>query len=245
MTTFDDDTYARDPPRPAAGDRIRYNPTRVRDDSAFHRAQRHSTLVRRLRFILPALAVAGIGIFWATARFSPGDMESLVKSSGIDVDTNSVVMQAPHISGFEGTRRSYEVKAASATQSLADPKVVTFRTIEGRLGLDSAGEAHVTAPDGVYDGNANTLALAHGITVTTTTGYAAQLTDATIDLEAGSLTSDQPLELKSAEGVLRANAVTVSDRGKHVIFKGGVSVTYTPAGELATASGTPSSADAQ
>lgn len=243
MMTLDDDTPARQGPRAAAGGRIRYNPSQTRDEGAFERAERHSSLVRRLRFILPGLAVAGVALFWATARFLPGDMDALVQSSGIDVQTNSVVMQAPHISGFEGTRRSYEVKAASAVQSLSDPNVVTFRTIEGRFGLESEGEARLTAPDGVYNGNSNTLTLANGITLTTTNGYAARLSDAAVDLDAGSLTSSQPLQLKSDDGTLRANAISVLDRGKHVIFKGGVSVTYLPPGQLAAAPGAPSSTD--
>jgi lipopolysaccharide export system protein LptC len=239
MTTLDDDTTARDDRRPGEATRIRYNPTRVRDAGSFERAERHSRRVRRLRYILPGLAILGVVIFWGTARFIPGDMESLVESSGIDVKTNSVVMQAPHIAGFEGTRRSYEVKAASAVQGLADPKVVTFNTIEGRFGLDDDGEAQVAAPSGIYDGNTNTLKLTEGIQLTTTDGYAARLTDAAIDLEAGSLISDRPLELKSAEGSLKAGAIEVQDRGKRVVFKDGVSVTYLPPGELAAAPAAP------
>jgi hypothetical protein len=37
--------------------------------------------------------------------------------------------------------------------------------------------------------------------------------------------------------MIKANSVNVSDRGKRVVFGNGVSVTYTPAGELAAASG--------
>lgn len=240
MTTLDDDTYARDDRRPEPDTRLRYNPTRVRDAGSFERAERHSRRVRRLKYILPGLAILGVVVFWATARFIPGDMESLVQSSGIDVKTNSVVMQAPHIAGFEGTKRSYEVKAASAVQGLADPKVVTFNTIEGRFALDGDGEAQLQAPSGIYDGNTNTLKLTQGIALTTTNGYAATLTDAAIDLEAGSLRSDLPLQLKSAEGSLKAGAIEIEDRGKRVVFKGGVTVTYLPPAELASAPSGPS-----
>jgi lipopolysaccharide export system protein LptC len=155
-------------------------------------------------------------------------------------------MNAPHISGFEGTRRAYEVTAARAIQSLDDPKVLTFEQIKAHIGLDSveanaadptvdAGTAMVNAATGIYNGNNNTLELKNGISITTTTGYSATLQQATIDLDKGSLQSSQPLEISGKEGSLRANSMTVSDRGKTIAFGGGVSVTFMPPGNLATA----------
>jgi lipopolysaccharide export system protein LptC len=237
MAALDDDTYLDEEAEPARARRLRYSPTRVREAEAFRKAERHSTLVGRLKYILPAIAVAGVLVFWASARFIPGDMESLVKVSGIDAKTNTVVMQKPQISGFEGTRRAYEVKADSAVQSLSDPRVVTFDKITGKLGLDDAGTANLTAPKAIYNGNDNTLSLDDGLDITTTTGYAARMTSAKIDLAAGGMTSDQPLQLRSKEGTLTANAVEVIDRGKRVRFTGGVSITYMPSGELVTATG--------
>lgn len=207
-----DDRYATDTPRRTPPARARYNPGRTQDGDLYQRAERHSRLVRRLKFILPALALAAIAVFWGTARFIPGDLASLVAIAGIDATSNSVIMQKPHISGFEGTRRAYEVKADSATQSLDDPKVVTFKQIVGRFGLDDAGTATVDATLGVYDGNQNLLTLKDGINVQTTNGYAGKFTDASIDLGKGSMTSAKPIELNTAEGTIRANGVTVIDR---------------------------------
>jgi len=215
---------------------LRYNPKDTRDEAIFAAAERHSSRVRWLKFALPAAVVVAIGVFWMSARFVPGDMESLVEVAGIDATSNSVVMQKPHISGFEGTRRAYEVKAESANQSLDDPKVVTFNTITGRFGLDEAGVATVNATRAIYNGNANTLKLEEGATVETNTGYAGRITGALIDLGAGSMTSDQPLELSTAEGRIKAQGVTVTDRGKRVSFRK-VTVTYLPPAELVTESG--------
>ncbi|MEJ0096804.1 MAG: hypothetical protein WDM84_00950 [Bauldia sp.] len=243
MTDYRDDTIEDEaPPAPAA--RLRYNPSQVRDDDAFQKAERHSRLVRRLRFILPALALLALVAVWATARVIPGDLASLVAISGIDVKSNSVVMQKPHISGFEGTRRAYEVKADTAVQSLDDPKVVTFKQIVGRFGLDSAGEATVEAGIGIYNGNTNTLVVKDGITMQTTNGYAGKFTQADIDLGKGTLTSTEPLFLSTADGSIHANAVTVSERGKRVAFSNGVSVTYLPPGQLVTETGNANGATA-
>jgi lipopolysaccharide export system protein LptC len=234
-TLYDD--IAEPPPRPARPARIRYNPKTVQRDGAYSAALRNSRRVRALKFILPGLALVAVAVFWGTARFIPGDFDAIVQSAGIDVESNSVVMQQPHISGFEGTRRAYEVKADSAVQSLDDPKVVTFNTINGRFGLDEAGEAKLDATTGIYDGNRNTLTLKNGIDVSTDAGYSATLQGAAIDLAKGTLTSNQPIEIRTGEGTIRANGVSVAERGKRVIFSNGVSVVYMPPAELVTESG--------
>jgi lipopolysaccharide export system protein LptC len=192
-----------------------------------------------LKFVQPARGVAGVAVFWGTARVVPRDksMSAIVESAGVDGEANSGGMDKTHHSGLEGTRRAYEVKADSAVQSLDDPKVVTFSSIDGRFGLDEAGEAMLDATTGVYDGHTNTLTLKDGIDVQTNTGYSATLQGAAIDLAKGTLTSDQPLEIRTGEGSIRANGVSVSERGKRVTFTNGVSVVYMPPAELVTESG--------
>jgi lipopolysaccharide export system protein LptC len=221
--------------QPAPRRRIRYDPTRARGVEAFRAASRHSRRVRHLKYILPALALAAAGLFWGTVRFIPSDLATIVSLSSLDAQSNSIVMDKPHISGFEGTRRAYEVKADSAVQSLDDPKVMTFKAIDASVGLDAAGTATIDAATGVYDGNANTLVLKDGIAIKTTTGYWASFKEAAIDLAAGSLVSSQPIEIRTNEGTIRANSVEVSERGKRIAFRNGVSVTYLPPGELAAA----------
>ena len=215
--------------------RVRYDPTRRGGEQAYRDARRHSRVVRILRIVLPALAIIGIGVFWASARFIPSDIAGLISNAGIDITSNSVIMKTPHISGFEGTRRAYEVTAAHAIQSLSDPKVLTFETINAHIGLDNAGTATVDAGTGVYNGNNNTLELKDGISVHTTTGYSAKVEQAAVDLAAGSLQTSHPVEIQGKEGTLRADSMVVTDRGKHVTFHGGVSVTFMPPAELASA----------
>jgi lipopolysaccharide export system protein LptC len=226
MTDYTEDTPVRH--------RIRYDPTRRGGEEAFRTAQRHSRLVRTLRIVLPTLAAAGILLFWASVHFIPSDLAGLVSKAGIDVKSNSVVMDAPHISGFEGTRRAYEVKAARAVQSLDDPKVLTFEKINAHIGLEDAGTATVDAGTGIYNGNSNTLELKDGISIQTTSGYAATIREAAVDLAKGSLQSAMPVEIHGKEGSLRANSIEVTERGKFVAFRGGVSVTFMPPAALAT-----------
>jgi len=211
--------------------RGRYDPTRKGGETAYREAERHSRLVRRLKVILPLAAVAAVGLFFATFRMIPSDLASLISLAGVDVESGSVIMNKPQISGFEGTRRAYQVKADRAVQNLDNPKVVTFEEIDARIGMDGDGTATLGAGTGVYDGNADTLVLKERIAVRTTTGYEALLEEAAIDLKKGSMVSSRPIELRTNEGIIRANEVEVSERGKKIEFRKGVSVTYMPPGE--------------
>jgi lipopolysaccharide export system protein LptC len=216
--------------------RLTYDPTRPLDERAFAAARRHTRRVGLLKVALPILAVAAAGGFWSAVQFVPTDLSAIAKGAGIDVTAESVTMNRPRISGFEGTRRAYDVQAESAVQSLSDPKIVTFHKIDASIGLDDAGTAKVFAPTGVYDGNWNTLALKDGITIATDTGYSATVGEVAVDLGRGTLVSEMPIEIRTGQGMIKANSISVTERGKRVMFGNGVSVTFTPDGDLAAPS---------
>ncbi len=251
-----DDAYYADEPAPAgrpvfteaaaavaagtaATRHIRFDPTKERGDSYFERAARHSRHVRWLKIVLPTVAFLGIAGFLALVQFAPNPETAIVSLAGINVESKSVTMTKPHISGFEGTRRSYEVNAAQAVQDLNNPKIVTMTRITARLGTGDGGTARVQAATGVYDGNTNKLRLSDGINVETSDGYKATLQDADIDIDSGKMTSAKPVEIVTDQVSVKADTIEVQDQGKHVWFRNNVTVVYTPkdepAGDAATA----------
>src|SRR5581483_7280784 len=174
----------------------------------------------------PAVAAVAIVGFFLAMRFeSGGDAVSL---AGINIADKSLVMNAPHISGFEGTRSAYEVKAARATQDLKNPKIVTLDDIDARFGLDGTSTATLNAKQGVFNADTNLLVLQNGITISTSDGYSGTLRDAHVDIGKGTLSSANPIEIRSDAGSLRANSIDIADRGKRVKFSGGVSVSFVP-----------------
>ena len=220
-----DYTEAPLPPRRA----IRFDPTRGREH-VYDDARRHSRTVRWLKLALPALAVAGVIGFFAATQFTtlgPG-IEAVVSMSGINVEEKSLIMKTPHISGFEATHKAYDVTAERAIQELANPKVVKLETIVANLGMGGDGTATVNAKTGIFDSTSRMLRLFDGIVLKTTNGYHATLIDALINVDKGHLVSKKPVQIKAAKGTLKASAIEIQDRGKRVIFTGGVSVTYFP-----------------
>ncbi len=218
---------------------FRYDPSKLRGEEVFRDARRHTGLVRWLKIILPALAGAGIVAFLVAIKIVTSDVAELFTLAGITVDTKSLIMEKPHLSGFKGTEHSYEVVAERAVQDLANPKVVRLEKIDAEFGLTSAIRVSLDATTGVFDGDKETLELSDGIAVSSTDGYAAKLEVAMIDLRAGTLLSEGPVEISSSEGLIRSRALSISDRGKKIAFTGGVSLTFVPPDVPANAAPTP------
>lgn len=213
------------PRRPGAGSHgSTLDVTAVRGEAVFAAAKRHSRLVRSLRVILPVIVALGGAAFLATIYVVPKFASSFTHGK-IDIQSNSLVMDAPRVSGFSGTRRSYELSARRAIQSLENPKVVTLEAIAARLGLETDAMANVGAGRGIYDSQAETLRLEDGISIETANGYQAKLTDARVDLKRGTFASDHPIELTSADSTIRGNKIEISDGGRRIMVTEGVTMT--------------------
>jgi lipopolysaccharide export system protein LptC len=206
---------------------IRFDPRRARGEEDFARARKHSRLVRSLRLLLPAIAIIGVIAFLYAARSAIFGVDFLFSLKGLDLDTRSLTIDHPHVSGFKGTDQAYDVQAKSAVQDLTNPKVVTLHEIDADFGLGEDGTAKVAAKTGVYDGGQDTLHLSDGITVTTSQGYTVRLQDAAVDLRGGTLETDNPVHIAGPSGEARGNHLSVTDRGKRIVLDKGVSVTYT------------------
>ena len=124
--------------------RIRFDPTQERGTLSYDRAERHSRRVRLLKIGLPTVAVLSIvGFFVVLTWDSGGDGLPALILSGINIESRQITMDKPHISGFDGTKRAYEVHAEKATQELGNAKVVTLETIQARFALGDDVRANV------------------------------------------------------------------------------------------------------
>jgi lipopolysaccharide export system protein LptC len=194
------------------------------DERRFRAARRHSGLVRVLRILLPAVIVGAVGGFVTLAYVGSVGIPG-VSFKSIDLKSDSLVMDSPHVSGFSGSAQSYELSADRAVQNLRNPEVVTLEGIDARLGIETGDTAKLYAGRGIYDSKAETVSLRDKITVKTSTGYEAEFDSADVDLKNGTLQATEPVELRSADGTIRGNQVEIVEGGKRIIVKNGVSMT--------------------
>ena len=187
---------------------------RADSDRVFRAAVRHSRYVRILRVAVPVgVVVALVGGVAFSVLLKP-----LRVLSGVPVDLGSLVvsgtkimMQQPRLAGFTRDNRRYdmvELHGVHATMEMKDN--VTFET---------------TAKDGLYNAKTEQLTLSQDIVVTSSSGYQAFLNEAVLDVKAGKIVSDKPVEVKTASWTINANRMEVTESGDLMRFERGVSVT--------------------
>ena len=191
----------------------------------YARARRHSLLVRILRYALPTISIAGVAAFIVFAYVLP-ELPSGMSATSIDINHNSIVMKDPHVSGFLRGGRTYEVRADRASQSLENTKIVTLDNIAATIGFGNGDQLKVTAAQGTYYSDSQKIDLDQKILLSSTNGVTGVLQSAQIDMVAGTMETDKPIEFRSGETRIWASGVHVTDKGENVSFTGPVKVTY-------------------
>jgi lipopolysaccharide export system protein LptC len=194
-------------------------------DARFAIAARHSRMVRILRIAVPAvvgLAMAGVvaisifNPFRALMKQLPVDMDNLVVSG------SKITMEAPHMSGFTPDQRPYEVWAKTATQDLTDPDHVELKTVRAKVLQEDRSTVTMEARTGLFDTKAQLLDLRKDIFLQSSTGYEARLSQAMLDIGKGTVTSEEPVDVKLLNGTLTADRLRITEKGALVRFEGHV-----------------------
>jgi len=193
-------------------------------EARFAVAARHSRMVRALRVAVPAVvglvmaALVAISIFNPFRALSklPLDMDNLVVSG------TKITMETPHLSGFTPDKRPYEMWAKTATQDITDPDHVELHTLRAKVRMEDQSTVSLESRTGLFDTKTQMLDLHKDIFMQSSTGYEARLEHALVDMAQGSVTSDQPVDVKLLNGTLTADTMKVSEKGDVVRFENNV-----------------------
>jgi lipopolysaccharide export system protein LptC len=194
-------------------------------EARFAAAARHSRMVRILRVAVPAavaLAMAGIiGVsifnpFRMLLPKLPVDMGNLVVSG------TKITMESPHLSGFSADQRPYELWAKAAIQDITDPDHVELKTLRTKVLMEDRSTMTMDARTGYFDSKQQLLDLRKDIFLQSSTGYEARLSQAYVDMNKGTVTSDEHVDVKLLNGTLTADKLRIFNSGEVVRFEGNV-----------------------
>jgi lipopolysaccharide export system protein LptC len=194
-------------------------------DARFAIAARHSRLVRVLRVAVPTVVVLAMAGVVAISIFNP--FRALMKQLPVDIDNlvvsgTKITMESPHMSGFTPDQRPYEVWAKTATQDLTDPDHVELKTLRAKVLQEDRSTVTLEARTGMFDTKANMLDLRKDIFLQSSTGYEARLSQALLDIGKGTVTSEEPVDVKLLNGTLTADKLRILEKGALVRFEGHV-----------------------
>jgi lipopolysaccharide export system protein LptC len=195
---------------------------------AFRAAVRHSRHVRLLRIAVPlSVAVLLVGGVAFTALVKP---LRVLSSANVDVGSlvvsgTKIMMQQPRLAGFTRDNRRYNMIAQAAAQDLTKPDMVELHGINATMEMKDGAVFETVAKDGLYNTKTEQLTLTQNIVVTSSSGYQAFLNEAVIDVRAGKIVSEKPVEVKTATWTINANGMEVGESGDLMRFDRGVFVT--------------------
>lgn len=190
----------------------------------FASAARHSRLVRILRIAVPVTVVLAMASIVAVSTFlNPFTMIPVKVDSGNMVVTGTkITMESPHLSGFTPDQRPYELWARTATQDITDPDHVDLNDLKAKVLMEDRSTLLLDARTGRFDNKQQQLDLHKDIFLRTSTGYEARLNSAFVDMNKGTVSSDDHVDVKLTNGTLTADRLRITEGGDVIRFEGNV-----------------------
>jgi lipopolysaccharide export system protein LptC len=183
-------------------------------------------MVRVLRVAVPAAVLLAMAGIVAISIFNPFRIAGLTKLpvdiSNLVVSGTKITMETPHLAGFSTDQRPYELWAKAAIQDLAAPDHVELRTLRAKVMMEDKSTVTMDARTGFFDSKQQMLDLRKDIFLQSSTGYEARLSQAYVDINKGTVTSDEHVDVKLLNGTLTADRLRIINSGEIVRFEGNV-----------------------
>ena len=199
----------------------------IRSEEDFLRARKHSRRVGALKIGLPVGALLVVAAFtgWSWLAAPEGFTADMTGSA---IRGGNLVMANPKLNGFTNDNLPYEVTAERAVQNLTDTSIITLENIDARLPIEAESWADIRAKTGIFDNDGNTLDVTGPMTIRTNGGLTVDLKSAFVDMKSGRIVSSEPVGVSMNGSTLEADAMTVEERGKVVVFEDRVRMTVLP-----------------
>jgi lipopolysaccharide export system protein LptC len=191
----------------------------------FAKAARHSRMVRILRVAVPAAVVLSMASIVAVSVFNPFRIllpKLPVDMGNLVVSGTKITMESPHLAGFSADQRPYEMWAKAAIQDLTDPDHVELKALRAKMMMEDKSTITLDARTGYHDSKQGTLDLRKDIFLQSSTGYEARMSQALVDLNKGTVVSDEHVDVKLLNGTLTADKLRIFNSGEIVRFEGNV-----------------------
>jgi lipopolysaccharide export system protein LptC len=199
-------------------------------ERTFRAASRHSRFVRFLRRAIPITLIAILATIAAAAYFQP--LRLLAKfpidPGKLVVSGTKITMEAPRLGGFTRDGRPYDLTARAAAQDLGNPGVLELKDVHAHVEMQDKAMIELQAATGVYDTKSDMLVLKTDITLNSTSGYTARLSEASVDIKKNKIVSEAPVEVKLSNGTVNANRLEVTENGDLIRFDNGVEMYIVP-----------------
>jgi lipopolysaccharide export system protein LptC len=200
----------------------------------------YTTVVRRLRVVLPVVAVLLLAIVIIWPHFDPAQAPKRHQAAAPPAMSNS------HFSGIDKKNRPYTVTADKAQQQASDRNDIDMENPLAELTMPK-GWVALRGDHGQYREEPGLITLQGNVHLYDDQGYEMRSSEAAMDMNAGIAWSDKPTEGQGPRGTIHAAGFRMRDEDNSIVFTGpgtlvlhndGVAVEGPPPDILAADAGT-------
>lgn len=130
------------------------------------------------------------------------------------------------VNGIDKENQPYQVKAQRGWQDSKNPELIHLEIVEGQFRRPSGAEYTLTSKTGAYDTKVKALDLEGQVTIVQKERFTAIMEKAHVVVEEKKLTSDVPVDVTMADGVIKANGMEITDDGARILFLNGVKARF-------------------
>jgi lipopolysaccharide export system protein LptC len=182
------------------------------------RARIHGRLVLALRWLLPTLILAMLGLLGA---FVVSQAVRAAAARPKELPTQ-IRMISPHFIGRDNQGRAFNLAARLAVRDDADMQRVYLGAPVMVMDADSAHPKTLTADRGVYDEDTRILRLIGHVRVDDAAASTVGSNEALVDTRAGTVTGVSPIAASGPMGAIQAGSYSATQKGGVVVMHGGV-----------------------
>ena len=193
-----------------------------RSDAAEAEANRRPVRASLL-FILLGLVLTVGTVLWLGVFIQPSEIRLDVTDVKID-ETGDVELTGAVYQKRTQQGEAFEITAEVASERLSG--VVDMDKPTAQLYRNDGDLVDLESRNGIYYPDSSTINLRGDVVVKSQNlGITLLALSLSANLDEGSMVSNEPVRMERSDGVVTANAMEVSDRGKRIIFKGDARMT--------------------
>ena len=185
------------------------------------RTHRYSRFVRMMKLLLPAVAVALLGLVVTWPQIQSVPTQFTMGFSNISSNTGEEPrMINARFMGIDTKGRPFSLTAENASQVSDSSEIIALENPQADLTLNNGSWVVLSAMDGIYSENTQILGLRKSVNLYHDAGYEFHTSSADIDLSSGIATGRTPVAGQGPFGQISSQGFMVLDKGSRVIFMG-------------------------
>lgn len=187
----------------------------------------HDRLVSFLAKALPA----GIGVVAAVMILVPlsprGEISFLLDRHKVAVTNDRLKVRDAAYKGQDNDGRDFVVRAGTAVQQTADIPIVQMLDLSAQMSLND-GPAHIEAPRGAYDYDAETIAVSGPVQLAAPDGYHMSTSNVSIDVKRKAAVGSGGVRGTVPTGTFSAATMKADLENRTVVLEGNARLHMTP-----------------